>query len=267
MALRNLSVQQMVGFTAGLLEKGKPARKALEHDKATKGLLESLEAAHAELVGTRETGPSTALTANLKKIQTDQAAHDDVHDGLARGAFHVLTGLAEIARARGGDDRTRELLDLRDSLFPQGLQVIKDTYADEASEAVRVAANLTKAQKKSLGALPTIDGRTLLDEVQGRFDAAGALGDLEQDKRDVETQLAKKTGVVTAGDVLAAQRRWMRAVKALVSVIDAVRAPDPALAELVVAPLAALEEAGDRRSKKKKTKKESGDPPGTPDDA
>jgi hypothetical protein len=204
MSLKALSTPSMVSISSPWIDPARD-RPLWESMGTTAGLLPRLDAAHARLVSTQ---PSTTPPAELAGLQRREAEVDALHDRKVRGIFNLLTGLADLADAPAD---TQALLDLRDHLFPDGLQTSKESYAAEAGNVELVEARLTAADTALLGRTPVFGG-TLQAQVHAWKQAGKSLGELERQK----AQLPVAVGTSRA-EAAAARNGWITVVNALVA--------------------------------------------------
>ena len=148
--------------------------------------------------------------------------------------YGTLPMLAPISSA------PQELLDLRDKLYPQGLEHIKMSYRAEVGHAALVAAQMDEALQARLKAV-TLHQTTLFDMYNEWQSAAQLLGQLE----DERVRLSGASPSV-AGEVSAARNRWIRMAKALMANAK-IAEVDAATDTLLFSALRAAERAAENR--------------------
>jgi hypothetical protein len=213
MALRNLSTETMLSHSAEWLDPNKNVHPLLHKHDATRGLVKRLDTAHSGLLATfrvTDTGDD-----KLAVIQGQEDAADGLHDRKARGVHGLFTALAELT----DHPETREkLLATRDRLFPDGLDVIRWSYSDEAGNALVLAERLdpgTRASLTEIGAHAGAEAFQVDSQLDAMILAGKQLGELEQEK-------ARLTGqpVVPLASRSAARNEWIRLVDLIVRNVE-----------------------------------------------
>jgi hypothetical protein len=200
MNLKDLSVPAMLAVS-GAWTDPEHKRALLEHSPVGRALLPEIEAAHGALL---RADADADRQDTLFELQEEQAAVDLVHDRKLRGAYYVLTGLAEVT---DDDGEKAALLAARDQLSPLGLAEAQRTYRDEAREIEFVEGRLTAETRLLLQRIPA-PGGVLWASVEARFAAARRLAALE-------ARRAELTGSDAAASVLHARNAWVQVVRAL----------------------------------------------------
>lgn len=243
MALRDLSVGEMISVSLGWISREDPARAAIEAQPQLSGLLPALEQAHAAIFAVAPK-PDDPRRAEIVRSTSEVDAR---HDRLASAIYGFLSELARF------DEQGSALLSLRDTLYPDGLaSVVQSSYRQQAGYAKLLRDRITPAVRAQLEAIPLLKG-TLLERVDAWLDAADELGRLEQERARIETTLAPST----AQQVLEARYGWIRAVSAFESVAALVQL-DADTDRLLFGPLRdALAKAEQRGSRRKPAAVES----------
>lgn len=232
MALKRFTTAEMVQLSSAWVGDG-PARQALLGVSLLAPLVPVLTAAHEALVqlqpGQRE--------GQLAPLAEQAAALDAEHDGLVRGLFTLLSGCAELEP----QSPAQAALEL---LFPEGVSVVKASYAGEAGAAALLAQRLATAseprswlERASVGAGP----RTAFSYVEQLLRVARELGEVEARRH----QLLENTGP-TGAELSRARSRWMGAVNALLSTAELAGLSVEA-DQLLFGPLRRLEQMASRR--------------------
>jgi hypothetical protein len=250
MAIKDLTNEEMVGLSGSWVG-DKTTNKLLSVHRRTAGMAEDLEAAHAELVRTQ--GASATKNAELTRLIEEQGFVDGRHDRKARGVNQVLSALAELA---DGPELRSSILEARDLLFPDGLFFINQNYSAEAGVAEvtrhRLAGN--KEVSALLAALPSLEKRSLADEVASWLDAGDQLRQLEVRRRQLTDQGSVGESPVDRSLLVRARNRWIRVVNALTDQINLDDTPDEKLQQAILNPLTeALSRAEGRAKKASKT--------------
>jgi hypothetical protein len=207
MDLRILSVERMVVLSAKWLQE--PQRKILESYPETAALINKIIEAHESLFVL--TNKASEVSLEVKVISEKQKILDVRHDDLVAAIHGLLTALAR----RAIDSMLREqYLSLRDLLFPDGLAVMKLSYAEEGGAAILLERRLKdhhKAQLKML-LLPGDVSRTLLDDVNELMTQAKTLLALDDQKKAL---LAAVSEELTPADELKAKNLWIRITRGI----------------------------------------------------
>jgi hypothetical protein len=189
-------------------------------------MIPAIEIVHQGLLETQRTH-DTPGEMRLRQLD-DQTRHlDHTHDRKARGVFNLLTALSDLA-----DDHAhaRHYLDLRDIIFPTGLDITDLSYLEEASQARMLEARLTPDLRQALSTVitaptppePSAEGSTqnLLQHVERMIDAGQRLGSSEAERVALENRLLTEGKRSAPADVLRGRHAWIRAVRALVSLLQ-----------------------------------------------
>ena len=201
-------------------------------------MLPSLDKAHNGLLDTQLAVGQ--VETELSLLQKAQAKLDVRHDRYVRGPYNVLTGLADLAESEA---EAASYLNLRDTLTPHGLEVVRWSYTDEAGEADLVDSRLTKDDKALLAQIATPKG-TLLDAHKARVKAGRDLGDLEKRRAFLEAQAST---AATPADVIRARNLWIRTVNAFVAILALEENLSDEDREKILGPLERAEQKADRK--------------------
>jgi hypothetical protein len=237
MAIRNLSVQAMLGISGAWLDPGRE-RPLIGGIPLLAPFLDELESAHDGL--SRMPVKGSDIGAELEDLTRQATSLDELHDRKLRGIYGVLTSFADLADEPGDAAR---YLDLADRLFPSGLKGVKRSYLDEAGEAALTAKRLTDDMRRTLEALP-VPGGTLADEMDAWLNAGETLGDVEQKR--VRLGQDKEGKNVSIEDVSKARSRWSRVVNTMLQILDLVPSLEDASRARLLKPLKTAEAEADR---------------------
>jgi hypothetical protein len=204
---RLLTPEEMLGVSATWLDPAR-LRPVLEGSPLLGGLLPSIEAAHQAL-GAVSLGTSGALGA----LQQEALRTDQIHDRKGRGVHGILTALAELTEPGPGSQRW---LDLRTRLFPEGMEVLGQSYLAEADYAERLGRELDDpALQVLLSVVRLPDGGTLLEEVRMLQEAGARLGELEGQRALLQTADAGAAVPAERAQVVKARHGWLSVTRAL----------------------------------------------------
>lgn len=207
MVLRYLTVQQMKEASRRWVEPGEP-RTLLEGYPQTRGLLGDIQQAHDGLL---EYLPIPPLSKILEQIRDRQQSLDDSHDGLLRGSYRMLTAHADFAPNK---EESKRILQLRDTLFPNGLNGTQLSFREQSGAAQLLEQRMTDEVQSQLKQILVSEGQTLLDKVLLLISIAKQLGVLEDQKEEAAKTLTAQQGP-SDGEVRRSHLRWMQVVRAL----------------------------------------------------
>lgn len=237
MALKHLSLNEMVHVTASLIHPKDPARAVLASSALLAPLLPLLEQAHQQAVAAMPLPEDPRRAA----LMAEAIALDTAHDTLAGNVYRLLTALAEL-----GDEGAR-YLELRDRLLPDGLAGTTNlTHEGEAGLGARIRATLTAEIRAELAAIAA-GSRPLLELVDQWLATAERLGVVTQQQRALESAAP---GVSPSG-INEARLGWIRAVNALKH-LSPLAALDEESARTVFSGLDALELKADARAARRR---------------
>ena len=202
-------------------------------------LLPSLDLAHQGLLETQASSAQTNV--ELTRLQKAQGLLDSTHDRSTRGIFNVLTGFADLA---DDPEQAAAYLALRDAINPNGLEITRWSYTDEAGEAELLDRRLSSDQRALLAKLPAPSG-TLLDALEVRLKAGRELGALEKVRAGLEK---RGPDVTTAADAVRARNAWIRTISAFVAILDLEPKLSEADRERILGPLRRAESRAERRA-------------------
>ncbi len=211
MKLRGLSIETMREVTGAWLDPQRD-RGALEQVPELVALLPRLEAAHERLVRLQPNAAQQERASVLRELD----ATDARHDRFARGLYQVLSGFAELSQDA---HLSQSLLELRDRIFPEGLQVIRQSYEDEVTHTRKVRESVTASDRDTL-AMITAPGGNLAQGLDAWVESGEELGRLlEQHAAQVGQTDSSATLPPHPTERLRARYAWMRVVRAVVSVL------------------------------------------------
>lgn len=226
MALKRLSIAEMVERTADLLSTKSAEHQAILAVPTAEAMLPQIQLAYDGLIAAQP--PNDGIIAELTRLL---GLLDAEHDDLARALDGRLT--SELISAMTDEIRAR-LTRTRGALFPKGLTVVSLSYAAQAGAAKLRAPRITADIRKTLAKMKTYDGRTL-EQLYDRFQAvAKEIGAADKRRADLGEEGAV---IARAGE---ARNRWIRTINALAAVLAAAEVDErPILGRIRDAELAA----------------------------
>ncbi len=254
MALKRLLTEEMIQVSTTWKDPKSKARKAILATPELAPLIPRLDGAHDALAAAGQ--PSTD-DPRLGEISVQEGKLDLRHDDIIRGSHLLLTAASLLL---GEDNGGAELITLRDTLIPDGLQSTQKSYRAQAGQAAQLDKRLTPDVRSDLDAIAV--GPKSAKAVLGQYidewvTIGGKLGTLEDEKgRLLAAPVDPGTGAGAA--LLKARNTWVRVVNAMVANAELAEI-DPEVDALVFGPMRAAEAAADRRGRPAKGK---GDPIG-----
>ncbi len=257
MALKRLLTEEMIQVSTTWKDPKSKARKAILATPELAPLVPRVDGAHDALAAAGQ--PSTD-DPRLGEISAEEGKIDIRHDDIIRGSHLFLTGASLLL---GEDNGGAELIILRDTLIPDGLQSTQKSYRAEAGQAAQLDKRLTPDVRSDLEAIsvgPKSAKAALMQFIDEWVTLGGELGTLEDEKGRLQaTPVDPGTGAGAA--LLKARNTWVRVVNAMVANAELAEI-DPEVDALVFGPLRAAESAADRRGRP--TKGKGGAPGGDP---
>jgi hypothetical protein len=168
MAIGWLYFQEMTVISGPWVTEGTPARVAIDRTPPLAALEPQLQQAHGSIIELRATE-----TPQLQALSQQETEVDAKHDAYVKLIFNALTVLAD------GASNGHELLNLRDTLFPEKLRHMRKSYRGEVGHAVLVAKQMDEATLARLKAVQLQD-KTLFDMYMGWQGTTAQLGQLEE---------------------------------------------------------------------------------------
>ena len=212
MSYRNLSPQAMVNITGPWLDPAQD-RPLLTALPLLAPLLAVLEDAHEGIKATQRVGSS--VQQQIKELTERGGQLDGRHDRKMRGCHGFLGAAAEIT---DDPERAEALLDLRDRLLPDGLRATMRSYTEQAGDAKLLPSRLDAASSALLDSLQTPDG-PLRAVVNDWMATAMELGQVDDQRTALAKLLPADAGGVTPRDAQNAKNAWIRAVRAVETIL------------------------------------------------
>ena len=253
MALRNLSLAEMVGVSAAWIA---PAghRAAFEGVPALAALLPEIERAHEGLVRAESPGATGPIAEKLAKIVADALIFDSVHDQSARGGYKMLDAWIELSGSESPEGvRYRAM---RDAVYPEGTSFTGQSYVAESGHAMKTQQALEKSPelRAELRDIELFDKRTgkkrtLLEVVKAQIKAGRELGELEAKRTELlqatPDTVAQKDAPLTLSE---GRNRWMSVTGDVVRMAKYASPKDRKLVESALLHLQRVEKAADARA-------------------
>jgi len=211
MGLFDLSAATMVTISGAWLDPEKE-RPLIERHRRVAPLLDDIAKVHADLLVFQNRGKGTS--PEVLALQTKTSELDDAHDRLAKGLNLVLLGFSELCRGYGVEDPYAQI---RDELFPKGLQITVESYLVQAGDAELREGRLSATSKRALETtvIRTPHGdKSLRDLVNDWAKVADELGAAEAEK------VRLRAGHTVEGSSGPARRAWVKVVSLFVQTLE-----------------------------------------------
>jgi len=228
MALRDLTTEEMLEATRGWVTPGDPVHDALSAMPQTHAVLELFEQAHSELERTQPKGEQVA--ERIAQLTIEMTRLDSRHDRKMRAVGQLLLAAADADDDAGRAKRWRGLYA---SIFPEGMAILTQPYAQEAGRAEQLEQELTDDSRQWLGEL-LIGGVSALAILEEGIAAAKELGHTQRAR--AELVQGGEGGEDDASLVLDARGQWLQSVRTLLSVVHLAEVDDE-LVERMAGPL------------------------------
>jgi hypothetical protein len=254
MSLTYLTTETMLHLSQGWLDP-QGSLPILEQHDLTRGLLEHLRSNRRAM---RAASQSTNdWDQKLEELSREQFALDYAHDQQVRGLFQLLGAMAELCEQEAS---ATELLELRQWLFPQGLDLVRRSYVEEAGHGGYIEEQLTPELRKKLKAISwKISKQTtnLLLEVEKWLAASRELGKREAEKLQLQSLRSTSKSQNRSRTMNQVRQEWIRLVHALRTNLDLVAELSASEREHVLGLLTKQEqEANKRVAQKRRSKSE-----------
>ena len=234
MATQRWTSAEMMRMSGTLVEPGHIDRQVMENVPELAALLPRLRAAHDRLIESYQDTPAFRLAPLVQAL----GRADWRHDSLVRALYFAFESLIQTAQGSADQTEAERLRQLRHRLLPQGLQLVKFSYRDEASHAEFMSAQLDAQTRQNLAGL-TMHGRSLLDMSQDLMGAARTLGQLE-DERQMTRQ-------APSADLSPARDEWLATFHVVECLLRLNRAADPHV-DAILARIAAIDAVAEERA-------------------
>jgi hypothetical protein len=234
MALKRLSVEEMVQLSTPWVTRGSEARRVIEDTALLAPLLPLLEEAHQAVFEVRP----RPVDAHVQSLADEAVGLDTAHDELVRGVYGALSSVAYLA------ENGAQLLALRERLFPEGLTHTQKSYRGQAGHAALAATRLDEGARRLLRGI-VFAGGSLQDAVDRWLETAAELGRLEDERAQVGA-----TNRASPAETSVARNAWVRAATALFTTADLAQLTERA-DQLLFGPLRQAERIAESRRKSK----------------
>lgn len=225
MARKDLSVEHMVELAASWLDPARD-RPILESDELLTGPLAIIERATKSLLILRKQAGLTDL--EISRLTQEMNKLDTLHDRMARCVFYALDSGENLASDPAEIERHQKA---RLLLFPDGLNVTRRSYREQAGFARRVDEQLDAPTRNWLAGI-IIHGQPLDTVIDIWFTTARTLGTRFADREAIRG--TDNPEGVRAAQIYDERNRWIRGVNALISMLEETAIPPEVRRKLLV---------------------------------
>jgi hypothetical protein len=217
-------------------------RDALAADPIGRVLLAKLGKVHGNLSETQSL--RLLLETRIADMTEILGELDDLHDDTVRALYFAITAAAFACK---DPDQTRELLEIRDLLFPSGLTLVKTSYMNQSGAAVEARSRITTLTRIRLHSI-VLDGRNLTELLDEWFHTAETIGRLTHERSSLLASITGEGTDAARVDRNSARREWIQVTQALLSNLPFMDLPDKMREEIAASLTRAVRAAEQRRS-------------------
>lgn len=212
-----LSVEEMLPVSAAVLEEEGNAMQILKELPLLEGPVTVIGTSHDTLLRVQQRAGSNQK--KVRQLTTRMRELDNKHDNLARGIYRTVEGQEFLAAT---EERAEVFRELKETLFPHGASVTQRSYREQAGIAKRVEQRLTQEDRDLLAGIEA-DGTTLLVHVEAWLESAQDIARMEAERAEFTSDDDDAT---TAGEVRDARNQWIKAMNALMQMLEFVDISD-----------------------------------------
>ena len=230
MALKRLTSGEMIHTTQTWVDRKHRHHQLMMGVAEVAVLLPHVERVHLALLALQPTVDPQAKSRSRILEELD-AQHDD----MVRAIYYLFLAQIYLSQVTAERELWQRLCD---TVFPDGLMVVKRSYADEAGQATLAYSRLSAEDKKQLKTL-VLGKESMLVLIERYVQVAQKLG-------EAATVHYQPTVQPSRADAATARNQWIRVVNAVLAAIDMIPNSEELLRE-VVAPLREIERRAERR--------------------
>ena len=212
MNLRDLSAEAMLVLSQELVDPDGEFRPKMEADTFLAGPCKLIVQAHAQLLPAYEKAGASAQ--RIRYLTRKMAELDASHDHRARAIYLVLENVIALSE---GTPKEQDYRDLKETLFPKGRGIVRQSYRDQAGTAKRVQKQLTDEHRDLLREIG-YGKKNLLDDVEIWLDEARRIAKKQAQRARLQND--EDDDAISAGEVQQARFFWVNAVNSLVDMVD-----------------------------------------------
>ena len=188
-------------------------RRELEKHPLARAMLVELQSNHDGLSAT--VSARKLLVDALQRLTAELDLTDGLHDRSARGLGKLIAGLIEVST---DPQQIAQLIQARDTLFPEGMQFVQWSYSDEHGAVVEMESRLSPEVRSFLAR--TRVGETTLLAIYDQWVAAGMrLGELTKERARIRATMSRTGTVAASIDTVEARNAWVRATQVFLSIL------------------------------------------------
>jgi hypothetical protein len=221
MVIRRWQTQEMIGLSKSLVSPTHSYGKTIRRIPELAGMLPRLTSKHEQLVASH----GDTIASRQAPIIAALLVADNRHDNWNRVLFYTLEAHIYKARAEDNEALSVVLEQLRDTLFPDRLEVVGYSYRAEAGQVEILAVRLTSDIQDTLAEIP-VHKSNLLQVAHAIIAAGRELGALEEQRSRVREQTRATTPAV-------ARHEWGRVMGVLRQLLEMNRGTDAGVDEIL----------------------------------
>ncbi len=225
MARKDLSVEHMVELAASWLDPARD-RPILESDELLTGPLAIIERATKALLILRKQAGLTDM--EIIRLTQEMTELDALHDRMARCVFYALDAGENLASDPTEIENHQKA---RLLLFPDGLNVTRRSYREQAGFARRVDEQLDAPTRQWLSGI-ILHGQPLDIVADTWFTTARTLGSRFADRETMRG--TENPEGVRAIQIYDERNRWIRGVNTLIAMLEETAIPPETRRRLLV---------------------------------
>lgn len=211
MSLTYLTASAMTAITRDMLNSPEKV-SILESHPLTEALIPAVTSVHNDLV--EKVRSEGDVNERLKKISTELATTDQIHDRTSRGIFSALESAAELV---ANQEEGLVFIETRDALFPSGLIINTLSYREQAGNVVKVSERCTPANRDVLQRI-AIDGVPLTDSFDRWVENGEKMGTLVSERAQLRGE--DDDTRTSQSDIRQTRNRWARTMNTLMANLE-----------------------------------------------
>ena len=221
MAIKNLTIPEMLNISEALIKPGTPENDELKRIPEASWGIKYLEKAFNSLCDTQVVKDDSVM----KKLFEQGTEFNKIHNNTLKGIDLFIRGMIFFR-----EDLALSLKQLHKEIFPKGLSVAQLSYRGKSGEVEKRNSRLSDSSKKLLKSLTVSPDNTLADMLESANSAASELGKIENKKADLRR--LKKKGP-TGKEVVAIRNQWIKAMNSFLEAVGFIETKSPGIKDIL----------------------------------